>query len=144
VLAKGSNKYCLTSSLSSRNETKIQEKTMLQNQSKLQEFDLVKELNEQAAEKISGGYEVFTIKNQTKYNINYLVDGTKTKSQFAKPGTSSVWTAYKGGIIDFDIDGRSNYRKSKKYNLANGGVYAFRDNKATKGNLYDIELYRIS
>ena len=116
---------------------------MSSNQSLLQEFDLVEELNEQAAEIISGGYEVFTIKNETKYNVDYSVDDKQTKSQYAKPNTSSVWTAYKGGIIEFDIDGRNDYKELKKYNLADGGVYAFRDNKATKGNPYDIDLYRI-
>ena len=114
---------------------------MLQNQTNLQEFDLVEEINEQAAETISGGYEVFTIKNQTNYNVSYFVDGKKTN--YSKPGSSSVWTAYKGGMISFDTDGRSNYKEIKKYNLANGGVYAFRDNKSTKGNPYDIDLYRI-
>lgn len=117
---------------------------MSNNQNLLQEFDLVEELNEQAAETISGGYEVFTIKNQTKYDVNYSLDGKQTKSQYVKPNTSSVWTSHKGGIIEFDIDGRNNYIELKKYNLADGGVYAFRDNKKTKGNPYDIDLYRIS
>ncbi|MDJ0800742.1 MAG: hypothetical protein QNJ51_28695 [Calothrix sp. MO_167.B12] len=114
---------------------------MSENQSLLQNFDLVEELDEKAAEKISGGYEVFTVKNQTKYNVHYYVDGKKTK--YPRPGAVSIWTAYKGGIIKFDIDGRTKYKKWRKYNLADGGVYAFRDNKKTKGNPYDIELYRI-
>ena len=37
--------------------------------------DLFIEFNDQSAETISGGYEVFTIRNQTKYNVGYSVDG---------------------------------------------------------------------
>lgn len=103
--------------------------------------DLFIELNDAKAETVSGGYEVFTIYNETDYNVEYSIDGTLTK--FAQPGASSVWTAYSGGIVEFDIDGRSGYKELKKYNLANGGVYAFRDNKSTPGNPYDIELYDI-
>lgn len=114
---------------------------MLQNQTNLQEFDLVEEINEQAAETISGGYEVFTIKNQTKYNIPYSVDGGKWWGH--KPNHKWIWTAYKGGTIKFDTDMRKGYVKHKTYNLANGGVYAFRDNKSTKGNPYDVDLHRI-
>ncbi|MEO1185122.1 MAG: hypothetical protein AAFX46_10640, partial [Cyanobacteria bacterium J06636_27] len=76
-----------------------------------------------------------------KFNFSYLVDGKQTK--FPKPGASSTWTAYKGGKIKFDTDGRNNYKEWKKYNLSDGGVYAFRDNKGTKGNPYDIDLVRI-
>ncbi|NEO23982.1 hypothetical protein [Moorena sp. SIO4A5] len=104
--------------------------------------DLFVDLNQKDAETISGGYEVFTIRNKTKYNVHYFVDGKLTK--FPKPGSSSVWTAYKGGIIKFDIDGRNNYKLWKKYNLANGGVYEFKDNKSTPGNPYDIDLYRVA
>lgn len=114
---------------------------MLQNQTNLQEFDLVEEINEQAAETISGGYEVFTIKNQTKFNVSYSVDGIRTKRP--KPGASSVWTIRTGGRVKFDTDVRKGVKIMKEYNLANGGLYAFRDNKATKGNPHDIELYRI-
>jgi hypothetical protein len=114
---------------------------MLNNQSIL-ELGLVEEIDEQAAETISGGYEVFTIKNETNYNVHYSVDGKETK--YWQPGASSVWTAYSGGIVRFDTDGRSNYIEWKKYNLADGGVYAFRDKKSTVGNPYDIELYRIA
>ena len=117
---------------------------MLANQSLLQDFGLVEELDEHAAETISGGYEVFTINNETNYDIHYYVDGQLTKPEFAKPGTSSEWTAYNGGIIEFDTDGRDNYKEWKKYNLADGGLYAFRDNKDTVGNPHDIELYRIA
>ena len=105
--------------------------------------DLFIELNDANAETVSGGYEVFTVRNETKYDIDYFVDGTKTKAKFAKPGTGSVWTAYKGGIIEFDVDGRDHYTELKKYDLSDGGVYAFRENTSTPSNPYDIELYSI-
>lgn len=114
---------------------------MSNNQNILEGLGLVEDLDEQAGETITGGYEVFTVKNQTKYNIPYSVDGTRTR--YPRPGSSTVWTAYRGGIIEFDTDGRSGYTQFKKYNLANGGVYAFEYNNYTKGNPYDIDLYRV-
>ncbi|MHC5934643.1 hypothetical protein [Nostoc sp.] len=117
---------------------------MSNNQDILQGFGLVEELDEQAGETISGGYEVFTVTNRTGYNVSYLVDGTKTPAQFAKSGGSAVWTAYKGGIITFDADGRNNYVQNKSYNLADGGRYEFQYNTKTPGNPYDIDLYRVA
>ncbi|MDF5739367.1 MAG: hypothetical protein V7L04_03970 [Nostoc sp.] len=116
---------------------------MSNNQDILQGFGLVEELDEQAGETITGGYEVFTVTNTTKYNVSYSVDGTKTKPQFAKPGGSAVWTAYSGGIIKFDTDGRAGYVQDKSYNLANGGKYEFQYNNNTPGNPYDIDLYKV-
>lgn len=113
---------------------------MLQIQN-LQEFDLVEELNEQAAETISGGYEVFTIRNKTKFNITYTLDG---KKWLHKPNESWIWTAYKGGKIKFDADGRNNYNQSQSYNLSNGKVYEFQNNNYTPGNPYDLDLYHVS
>ena len=103
--------------------------------------DLFVDLNEKSAETISGGAEVFTIKNETKYRIPYSIDGKQTQN--ADPGQSSVWTAHSGGIIKFDRDSRSGVTDMKSYNLADGKVYAFRDNNKTSGNPYDIELYSI-
>lgn len=114
---------------------------MLDNQNILQNLALVEELDEQAAETISGGYEVFTLKNDTRYNITYIVDG---KKWLHKPGESWIWTAYSGGKITFDTDGRNDYVQNKSYNLANGGKYEFQDNKKTVGNPYDIELYSVA
>ncbi|NEO79656.1 hypothetical protein [Moorena sp. SIO4G3] len=102
--------------------------------------DLFVELNQTDAETISGGYEVFTIKNKTKYNLYYTVDGKLWKH---KPNQTWVWTAYKGGTIKFDEDIRSGVINYKKYNLANGGVYGFYNNTKTKGNPYDVDLYDI-
>lgn len=102
--------------------------------------DLFIDLNDEKAEKISGGYEVFTIGNKTHYNVGYSVDG---KSWKHKPGKVWIWTAWKGGTIKFDQDGRSGVISYKTYNLANGGKYEFQYNLSTHGNPYDIELYDI-
>ncbi|MBN3898647.1 MAG: hypothetical protein V7L14_26690 [Nostoc sp.] len=116
---------------------------MSNNQSILQDFGLVEELDEQAGETITGGYEVFTITNRTGYNIPYSIDGTQTRSEFAKPGGSAVWTAYSGGIIKFDTDGRAGYVQTQSYNLSNGAKYEFQYNTKTPGNPYDINLYKV-
>lgn len=101
--------------------------------------DLFVDLNEKDAEVVSGGgKERFTIYNQTNVRIPYTVDGKRT----GRPYGNSVWTAYKGGIIEFDYDFGRQGVQSRKYNLANGGKYAFRYNRRT-GYSKDIELYRI-
>ncbi len=102
--------------------------------------DLFVDLNQKDAETVSGGYEVFTIRNKTNYNVGYTVDG---KSWTHKPGEVWIWTAYKGGKIKFDQDGRSGVKSYKKYNLSNGKIYEFQNNNSTPGNPYDIELYRV-
>lgn len=114
---------------------------MLNNQNILQNLALVEELDEQAAETISGGYEVFTVKNKTQYNITYVLDG---KQFLHKPNESWTWTAYSGGTIKFDEDSRSGYQQDKSYNLANGRTYEFQNNNTTPGNPYDIELYKVA
>ncbi len=111
--------------------------TMLKNTSTNQ--DLFLDLNEKAAETISGGYEVFTIKNETKYNLIHRIDG---KRFTMKPNSKWIYTAYLGGRIRFDSDMRKGYIQYKRYNLRNGGLYVFKDNKSTVGNPYDINLYR--
>ncbi|NEO45012.1 MAG: hypothetical protein F6K55_13120 [Moorea sp. SIO4A3] len=103
--------------------------------------DLFIDLNDQDAETISGGYEVFTIGNKTPYNINYTVDGTLWTH---KPNETWTWTSYSGGTIKFDEDVRSNYINYKEYDLANGGVYEFQYNNYTPGNPYDIDIYDIA
>jgi hypothetical protein len=102
---------------------------------------LLVDLNEEDAETISGGYEVFTVKNKTNYNVGYSVDN---KSWTHKPNESWIWTAHSGGTIKFDVDGRADVTHYKSYNLANGGIYEFQDNKSTSGNPYDIELYSVA
>ncbi len=114
---------------------------MLNNETILKNFALVEELDEQASETISGGYEVFTLVNKTRYNITYILDGKKF---LHKPNESWIWTAYKGGKITFDTDGRAGYKESKTYNLSDGRKYEFQDNLSTPGNPYDIELYKVA
>ncbi|NEP54206.1 MAG: hypothetical protein F6K65_37635 [Moorea sp. SIO3C2] len=102
--------------------------------------DLFVDLNETDAETISGGYEVFTIGNNTPYNINYTIDGT---SWTHKPNETWTWTAYSGGTIKFDEDLRS-YINYKQYDLSHGGVYEFQFNNYTPNNPHDIDLYDIA
>lgn len=114
---------------------------MLSNQNILQNLALVEELDEQAAETVSGGLEKFTIRNETNVRMPYAVDGTQTTRPYG--GSVSVWTTSKGGSISFDYDfGRSGVQ-SRKYNLANGRTYAFRYDTKTPYS-QDIELFDIT
>ncbi|MDZ8189852.1 MAG: hypothetical protein RMX96_34085 [Nostoc sp. ChiSLP02] len=119
---------------------------MSNNQNLLEDLDLLEELDEQAAETLTGGEtEVFTVRNRTGYNVKYYLDGTVSPDYGSRPYTGAVvWTAYSGGIISFDKDGRDDVVINQKYNLANGGVYEFQYNNTTVGNPYDIELYRVA
>ncbi|MEH2283944.1 MAG: hypothetical protein V7K90_21905 [Nostoc sp.] len=114
---------------------------MSNNQSILQDFGLVEELDEEAGETITGGAEVFTIKNKTPYDITYILDG---KSWLHRPNETWIWTAYSGGIIKFDKDSRNNYVDNQSYNLADGRIYEFQDKTSTPGNPFDIELYSVA
>ncbi|MCW5313755.1 hypothetical protein GTQ43_08035 [Nostoc sp. KVJ3] len=117
------------------------EKALLNNQSILQNFGLVEEIEEQAAEIISGGYEVFKIRNNTGFNINHVLDGTAFLIQ---PGEEWTYTAYNGGTIEFDADSRSDNYRPLSYNLDEGQIYEFQDNTYTTGNPYDFDIYRVS
>ena len=129
--------------LSEKNQMVITvEKALQNNQSILQNFGLVEEINEQAAEIISGGFGVFTIRNNTGYDITYVLDGT---AFLIKPGEESTYTsAYSGGIIEFDADSRDDNVPYKSCDLEDGQIYEFRDNTSTPNNLYDIDLSRVS
>ncbi len=108
--------------------------------------DLFVDLNDKSAETISGGAEVFTIKNETDYEITYSLDGKSWNHiPNANDGRGWAWTTSNGGkgIIEFDQDVRPEFTANKSYDLANGGVYAFRENKTTEGHPWDIELYKI-
>lgn len=114
----------------------------LKNNNLFSAVNLVEDLDNKAAETISGGYEVFTIRNRTSNSdITYYVDGTISRT--LAPGEDTEWTAYSGGIIEFDQDNRSDVYASKTYDLANGGIYEFQDNGTTPGNPYDIDLYSV-
>ncbi|MEH2124050.1 hypothetical protein [Nostoc sp.] len=114
---------------------------MLTNQSCLESFGLIEELDEQATETISGGYGFFEIENKTVCNIPYAIDG---RTGTLAPASANIWTTYSGDElnIEFDTDVRIDYIKFKKYNLADGGVYEFQNNLNTD-NPYDIDLYSV-
>jgi hypothetical protein len=114
---------------------------MSNNQTILQNLALVEEIDEQAAQTVSGGLERFTIRNETNVRIPYAVDGKQTTRPYG--GSASDWTTGKGGTISFDYDfGRSGVQ-SRKYNLSDGRIYAFRYDTRT-GYENDIELYDIT
>jgi hypothetical protein len=99
------------------------------------------ELDDEKAQTINGGSEIFTISNEvSNYTMSYKLDGT---SDELETGYSQEWTAYSGGTITFDKDGRSGYQKSKEYDLEDGRIYAFRPNTSTR-NVYDFQIYDIT
>lgn len=103
--------------------------------------NLFTDLTEQDSEAINGGAESFTLKNEvSNYEMSYNLDG---RSARLKPNYHIGWTAYSGGAISFDKDVRFGYQKSKKYDLDDGRIYAFRPNTSTS-NQYDIDLYDIT
>ncbi len=107
---------------------------------KLEDSSLVEELSNNAAQRISAGYEVFTIRNETEYYIWYTVDGT---GRWENPGWERTWTTYGPGTITYDEDVRAEVVHNISHNLVNGRVYAFRDLEATPGNPHDIRLFHI-
>jgi hypothetical protein len=114
---------------------------MSNNQNLWSDFAIGAEISEQAAETISGGQEVFTVYNKTGYNITHVLDGY---SFDIKPNQGVTYTAYSGGIITFDTDGRSGFTQNKTYDLAEGHIYEYQDNKSTPGNPFDIDLYKVA
>ena len=109
---------------------------MLANQSLLPDFGLVEELDEYAAETLSGGYELLTIRNKTVYDITHVLYGA---SFLMKPNETWIYTGHSEAIIEFDADIRDDVQEWKKYKLTNG-VYEFQDDPSPE-NPYDIELY---
>ncbi|MBS3025991.1 MAG: hypothetical protein HCA25_02550 [Dolichospermum sp. DET50] len=107
----------------------ITEKKSLQNnQSILQNLALVEELDEQAAEIISGGIRC-TIRNKTRYDIAYRLVGGK--QSLLRPGEIvQLMTRGQREKIEFD---------SKEYNLFDKGIYEFREKKT----IHDIYLHRV-
>ena len=116
-------------------------KSNLKSKNLLGAVNLVQELDNKAAETISGGLERFTVRNETDIRIPYTVDGTKTTRPYG--GSASVWTTGKGGKIDFDYDFGLSGVQSRKYNLADGRTYAFRYDTRTPYD-EDIELFDIT
>ena len=111
---------------------------MSSNQSLWADFGAVEELTEQAAETISGGAEVFSIYNDTDRDILFILDETPFG---LRSGQQGVYTAYDGGSITFDTDGRGDYTQLASNNLSDGSVYVFAPNQST-ANPYDLNLYK--
>ncbi|NEO15548.1 MULTISPECIES: hypothetical protein [unclassified Moorena] len=113
--------------------------------------DLFVDLNQTDAETVSGGgflskifggrkREIFTVSNQTHVRLPYSVDGKQTSYPY--PGVDVTWNTKKGGNIAFDYDFGRPGVQLRKYNLSNGGKYAFQLDRRTPYP-YDIELFRI-
>jgi hypothetical protein len=113
------------------------ETAQLNNQSILESFGLVEELDEQAAEIISGGLERFSIKNETQNPIYYTLDGVRS---VIKPGQEHRIRTDLGGDIRFDGDSRDTVVRPKGYDLRDSGRYVFYSTATNNPN--KIDLYR--
>ncbi len=106
------------------------------------DLDLIQELNAKDSEMISGGKkEKFTIENHTTLRIPYVVDGQETTYPYG--GSISTWTVEKGGEIKFDYDSGLEGTQLRKYNLSDGGKYAFQYDTRTPYK-DDIDLFKIA
>ncbi|MFN6461498.1 MAG: hypothetical protein RMZ41_006570 [Nostoc sp. DedVER02] len=113
------------------------EKSLLNNQSILQNFALVEELDEQAAEIISGGTNKskrFTIKNNTNVGILYTLDGVVW---YIDPGKTQNFNTKYDGKMSFDKDIREPEINVQKESLKDGKAYQF---ISSAGNSDMIEL----
>ncbi|QYX32031.1 hypothetical protein [Sphaerospermopsis torques-reginae] len=113
------------------------ETTLFNNQSILQNFTFGEEIDEQAAEIISGGVERFTLKNATQQAIIYTVDDV---AWIIKPNEEHTVITDMGGKIRFDGDTRDNRLRVKGYNLRDAGRYVF--SNSSNSNPNRIDLYR--
>ncbi|WP_242039634.1 hypothetical protein [Anabaena sphaerica] len=110
------------------------EKALLNNQSILQNFALGEEIDEQAAEIISGGY--VTIKNTTNQPVTYSIDGVST---VIKAGATQRIVTQLDGELRFDRDIRDERVRVRDYDLEDGHTYEFkRDPQNSSGNWIDI------
>ena len=112
------------------------EKALLNNQSILKNFGLGEEIDEQAAEIISGGGDTFTVKNKTSGFIYHRLDSSY---YLMSPGEERKY-AGNPGMIEFDTDTRPFMFKPKSQLLVNGKTYEFRDQMKTPES-YDIDLF---
>ena len=108
------------------------ETALVNNQSILQNFGLVEEIDEQAAEIISGGY--ITIKNTTNQPITYSIDGVST---VIKSGATQKIVTQLDGDLRFDRDIRDERVRVRAYDLEDSHAYEFR-NDPQSGNRIDI------
>jgi len=114
------------------------EKALLNNQNILENFGLVEEIDEQAAEIISGGKK-FTIANNTSNDVYYTLDGAVW---YIAPGKTQNFDTDYGGTIGFDKDIRpDDITVGRKY-LEDCQKYEFRPDSSC-GNPYNIDLYEI-
>ena len=109
------------------------ETAQLKNQSILQNFGLGEEIDEQAAEIISGGY--VTIKNTTNQPITYSIDGVST---VIKSGATQKIVTQLDGELRFDRDIRDERVRVRDYDLEDGHTYEFQPDTAKKDNWIDI------
>ena len=110
--------------------------TLLSNQSILENIALVEEIDEQAAEIISGRGDTFTVKNKTSGFISHRLDSSY---YLMSPGEERKY-AGNPGMIEFDTDTRPFNFKPKSQLLVNGKTYEFRDDMKTPES-YDIDLF---
>ena len=119
------------------------EKALLNNQSILQNFGLVEEIDEQAAEIISGGS--VTIRNRIDRFVLYRLDGS-TNTVRLEPGQEITLPVNNcnGGRIDFDMYAASpNLLLYKPYTMADGQRYEFQRNSDT-ARCDDIDMYPVN
>ncbi|MDB9436385.1 hypothetical protein PN450_06100 [Dolichospermum lemmermannii CS-548] len=112
------------------------EKALLNNQSILQNFGLVEEIDEQAAEIISGGKK-FTVKNNTNRFIYHRLDNSY---YLIIPGQERKYTS-DTGIIEFDADERFFHYQPKSMPLDETVKYEFKDDTS---NPYDTNIVPVS
>jgi hypothetical protein len=113
----------------------------LNNQSILQNFALVEEINEQAAEVISGGS--VTIRNTIGRFVLYRLDGS-TQTNRLEPGQEINLPANDGRRIEFDMYAESpTLLLYRPYTLADGQRYEFQSNNDT-ARRDDIDIYPVS
>lgn len=110
------------------------EKALLNNQSILQNFAFGEEIDEQAAEIISGG-KTFIVRNTTSRFISHRLDASY---YVMRPGEERKY-AGNPGMIEFDTDTRPFNSKRKSQMLEDEKIYEFKENIATP-EPYDIDL----
>ncbi|AVH65119.1 hypothetical protein [Nostoc sp. 'Peltigera membranacea cyanobiont' N6] len=101
------------------------EKALRNNQSILHNFGLVEELDEQAAEIISGGTNQsknFTITNNTTGTIFYTVDDA---FGYISPGQKQNFNTKYDGKMSFDKDISPNDINVQQQDLKDGKAYQF-------------------
>ncbi|MEH2107917.1 hypothetical protein [Nostoc sp.] len=117
------------------------EKAQLNNQSILQNFGLGEEIDEQAAEIISGGS--VTIRNTIGRFVLYRLDGS-TQTNRLEPGQEINLPANDGRRIEFDMyAGSPNLLLYRPYTLADGQRYEFQSNTDT-ARRDDIDMYPVN